>query len=335
LTNGGPQATFPSSKYQTKEASVAKLRSILFVLAFAISLSCLALGPVMAQVTFASWSEVPGGGTTRLPLTAVNYNNKLYLFGVGIGNNRHFMNVFDGARWSGWSEVPGGGTTYSADTATELLGKLYLFGIGIGTNKHFVNVFDASHWSGWSAVPGTGTAASNDTAVALNNKLYLIGLSNNTPNMTTDQYFWDVLDGNTSKWSGWNPVTGDILKFMQTGAAYHNSVYLFAIGMGNIQHFVNVFDGARWSGWGPIPGGGTTRTADAAVVFQDSLYLFGLDATNHHHFVNAFNGSTWSGWKVVAGNGVSHVADTAVVYGTNLYLFGIGDNSHIFVNVSH
>jgi hypothetical protein len=317
-----------------QEAPVAKLRSILAVLAFVISLSCFPLASVLAQVAFGSWSEVPGGGTTKAPLTAVNYNNKLYLFRIGIGSNRHFVNVFDGARWTGWSEVPGGGTTYAADTATEFLGKLYLFGIGIGSNRHFVNVFDGARWTGWSEVPGGGTAAGSDTSVALNNKLYLLGLSNNIPSMTTDQYFWNALDGTTNQWSRWNPVTGEILKFMQTGASYRNGIYLFAIGMGNIQHFVNVFDGARWSGWSRIPGGGTTRTADVAVVYQDSLYLFGLDATNHHHFVNSFNGSTWSGWNVVAGNGTSHVADAATVYGANLYLFGVGDNSHIFVNVS-
>ncbi|MBB5421745.1 hypothetical protein [Paraburkholderia atlantica] len=48
-------------------------------------------------VTWSGWSAVPGGGTTLLPDTAVSYNGKLYLFGIGIGDHGHYVNSFDGA----------------------------------------------------------------------------------------------------------------------------------------------------------------------------------------------------------------------------------------------
>jgi hypothetical protein len=90
---------------------------------------------------------VQQGGTTNVSGTATVYNGKLYLFGIGINDHAHYVDVFDGSNWSG-SPVPGGGTTKTADAAAVYDGKLYLFGIGINDHGHYVNSFDGSTWRG-------------------------------------------------------------------------------------------------------------------------------------------------------------------------------------------
>jgi hypothetical protein len=95
-----------------------------------------------ADGPFVGWSEVPGHSTTTTSDAAVTFQNRLYLFGIGIGDHAHYMNVFDGTQWAGWKLLPGGGTTNVADAAVSYNGKLYLFGIGIGDHAHYMNVFD-------------------------------------------------------------------------------------------------------------------------------------------------------------------------------------------------
>jgi hypothetical protein len=62
-----------------------------------------------------------------------------YLFGIGINDHAHYVNVLNGTTWSGWSPVPGGGTTNVADAATVYNRSLYLFGISERDHRHYVN----------------------------------------------------------------------------------------------------------------------------------------------------------------------------------------------------
>jgi hypothetical protein len=80
---------------------------------------------------WSGWSAVPSGGTSDVGDTALVYNSKLYLFGIGINDHGHYLRCIN---WSGWSAVPGGGTTLVSDAAVVYNNKLYLFGIGI--NDH-------------------------------------------------------------------------------------------------------------------------------------------------------------------------------------------------------
>src|SRR5947209_12102431 len=71
-----------------------------------------------ADEPFVGWSEVPGNSTTATSDAAVAYQNRLYLFGVGIADHAHYVNVFDETQWAGWKLLPGGGTTNPPDAAT-------------------------------------------------------------------------------------------------------------------------------------------------------------------------------------------------------------------------
>ena len=127
----------------------------------------------------ADWSAVPGGGTTNLADAATVFQDRLYLFGIGIDDRQHYVNSFDGQAWSGWSAVPGGGTTNLADAAAVLQGRLYLFAIGINDHHHYMNSFDGQSWSGWAALWGSGKTLLSDAVTVFNNKIYVFGIGIN------------------------------------------------------------------------------------------------------------------------------------------------------------
>jgi hypothetical protein len=122
------------------------------------------------------WAKVPGGGTTAVAHAVTVFQDRLYLFGIGIKHHKHYLDTFDGTNWSGWRQVPGGGTTVLSDAATVFNDRLYLFGIGVNDRSHYVNTFDGTNWSGWQQVPGGGTTAVADAATVLYNRLYLFGI---------------------------------------------------------------------------------------------------------------------------------------------------------------
>ena len=268
------------------------------------------------------WGVLPGGGTTNLADAVTAFQNRLYLFGIGINDHHHYVNSFDGQTWSGWSAVPGGGTTNLADAVTVFQNRLYLFGIGINDHHHYVNSFDGQTWSGWSAVPGGGTTNLADTVTVFQNRLYLFGIGINDR-----QHYVNSFDGQT--WSGWSAVPGGgTTNLADTVTVFQNRLYLFGIGINDRQHYVNSFDGQTWSGWSVLPGGGTTAVSDAAAVLQGRLHLFGIGINDHHHYVNSFDGQTWSGWAALSGGGKTLLPDAVTVFNDKIYIFGIGINDH-------
>src|SRR5947209_5485578 len=193
---------------------------------------------------------IPGGGTTNLGLAAAVYNGKLFLFGVsafagGVGSE--FVNVFDGAQWSGWSALPGAGTTNTGLAATVFNGKLYLFGVGAfpggGAGGEFVNVFDGAHWSGWSPVAGGGTTNTGLAAAVHKNKLCLFGVGAFHGAGSAGE-FLNSFDG--AKSSGWSAVpdagsTNVSLSSAESGGRlYVFGVSAFQGGAGG--EFVNTMD---------------------------------------------------------------------------------------------
>ncbi len=107
---------------------------------FALVLASLACGSNASATPWSGWSAVLGGGTTELSDAAVVFQNRLYLFSIGINDQQHYVNTYDGQNWSGWSAVPGGGTTGLSDAAVVFQNRLYLFGIGINDRRHYVNI---------------------------------------------------------------------------------------------------------------------------------------------------------------------------------------------------
>ena len=116
-----------------------------------------------------------------------------------------------------------------------------------------------------------------------------------------------------------------------------SSAFLFAVGIKDHLHYMNTFDGnnwSGWSGWSALPGGGTTKLPDAAVVYHDKLYLFGIGTDNHHYVNSTSDGQNWSGWSGLPGGGTTKLSDAAAVFQDKLYLFGIGNDQRHYVNTS-
>src|SRR5258706_6174674 len=186
-----------------------------------------------ADVQFSGWSEVPGRSTTATSDAAVTYQNRLYLFGIGINDHGHYVNSFDGTQWAGWKPIPGGGTTNLPDAATVYNGKLYLFGIGIGDHAHYMNVFDGTQWAGWKLIPGGATTNLADTAAPFNGKLYLVGIG-----IGDHGHYMNVFDG--MQWAGWKAIAGGGTNLSDTATLYGAELFLFGIGASDGRHYLNM-----------------------------------------------------------------------------------------------
>ncbi len=101
--------------------------------------------------------------------------------------------------------------------------------------------------------------------------------------------------------SGWSLLPGGAGTTATADAvvSFRGKLYVFALGIGDHQHYLKTFDGLNWSDWSVIPGGGTRLVADAAVTFNGRLYLFGIGANDNGHYINSFDGSVWTGWSLV------------------------------------
>lgn len=291
-------------------------------------------GPSMSITFGGGWEQIPGGDTTATPDAVVSYGGKLYVFGIGIRDHAHYVNSFDGLRWSGWSAVPGGGTTLVADAAVSFNGRLYLFGIGINDHGHYVNSFDGSTWSGWSVVSGTTVAGPSfvsnvsDATAVYNGRLYLFGIG-----IGDHGHYVKTFDG--VSWSGWSALPGGGTTMLSdTAVSFRGRLYVFGIGINDHAHYVNSFDGTTWSGWAAVPGGAQTIVPDAATAYAGKLYLFSVRASDGAHQFNAYDGTNWSGWTPVPGGGAVTVADAATVYKNNLYLVGVGEDERHYVQVA-
>lgn len=280
--------------------------------------------PPVGQPGWVGWSTLPSGGTTNAGPAAVTYGNSLFLFGLGIGDHNHYVDIYDGSNWSGWGTIRGGVPSTVGDSAVVYNGKLYLFGINMNNQGHYVNVWDGSTWTGWSQLGGT-TLVSDAVAVYAG-KLYLFGIGIN------DHAHWmRVFDG--SNWSAWYPVSGGgTTNVSDAATVYNGKLYLFSVAVGN--HIVNVYDGSSWSGWNPVPGNGTTNASDSASSYGGKLYLFAIGIRDHGQYVNVFDGSSWSGWSPVPANPATKTSDAAAGFNGKLYLFEIGStDEHYYMNI--
>jgi hypothetical protein len=280
------------------------------------------LALVAAPALSQTWTEIPGGGTTNLPVAATTFGDKIYLFAIGGQDHAHYINSFDGTSWAGWVRHPSGGTTATADTTTVFRDKLYLFAIGGNDHKHYVNSFDGSSWAGWSEVPGGGTTLQRDAAAVLRDKLYLFAVGAND-----HHHYMNAFDG--TSWTGWELVPGGgTTTIAQTAATDSNRLYLFAVGTGDHKHYVNAFDGMAWTGWSELPGGSTTDLAQAAAAGGNRLYLFAVGTNDHRHYLNTLEAGTWDGWRLVSPGATTALPQAAAYFRNHMYLFAVGMNDH-------
>jgi hypothetical protein len=130
---------------------------------------------------FAGWSEVQGGGRTDAALAAAALDDRLYLVGKGIDDNKIYINSAQRERgivqpFVGWAEVRGGGRTDAALAAAAFGDRLYLVAKGIDDNKIYINSARQDQpFEGWSEVQGGGRTDAALAAAAFGDRLYLVG----------------------------------------------------------------------------------------------------------------------------------------------------------------
>lgn len=290
--------------------------------------------------SWSGWTEVPGGGTTDVALSASTFAGKVYLFGRGINDSRIYLNTgsaYHGKNWSGWSEVPGGGTTDASLACTPRRDKLYLFAKGINDRGIYLNTMSLSEdWSGWSQVPGDGTTDKALRAATYDDKMYLFAKG-----IDDHRIYLNVFDG--VSWSGWNQVPGDgATNAPLATAVVHNALYLFARGIDDMRIYMNRLSSAAWSGWREVPGGRTTDVGLSAASIGTQLQLFAKGIDDRRIYVNtlssaAVSGSEiWSGWNEVPGTGTTDAAVAATAGASNkLFLFSKGiDDRRVYININ-
>src|SRR5262245_53738150 len=82
---------------------------------------------VAANNIWSGWTEVPGGATTNAALAAVNFQNTLYLFAVGLDSQVYVNHKQSCGGWTGWSTLAAGISTNAAVAPVVFANALFLF----------------------------------------------------------------------------------------------------------------------------------------------------------------------------------------------------------------
>lgn len=113
--------------------------------------------------SFSAWQRIANGGTTTYPVSAIAFNGQLYVFSVGTGNKRIYVNrASDGVNFQGPMEVGGNGFTNAAvSPAVYVVGGvpyLYLFMKDWTTGRIYWNrTTSGVNWNAsWTEVGGSG-----------------------------------------------------------------------------------------------------------------------------------------------------------------------------------
>jgi hypothetical protein len=121
--------------------------------------------------------------------------------------------------------------------------------------------------------------------------------------------------------------------FADSWVQYQGNTYLFGVGTGDHQNYVNINN----SYWQLVQGGTFySKTAVAPVVYQGLLFLFMVKDSDGSVWYKTFDGSTWSTAHVVGNGGFStSFSVTPVIYYGRIYLFGVADSPwlHHYFNI--
>lgn len=84
------------------------------------------------------WSELPGGGLTNAPVTAIATEGQLFVFVTGLDQRPYANIASETGTWTGWLMLPHGGLTDTAVAPATLGNRVYLFVKGINDRQLYV-----------------------------------------------------------------------------------------------------------------------------------------------------------------------------------------------------
>jgi len=275
----------------------------------------LAAGPVVTHAkTFEgdTWTvdtvgsfdlAAPSGGTPgeSLPVSAVSFNDRLYVFGVLADRSVSTLAfTVDGTSWVTLARGPAGLQTAGAIATVVFRYRLYLFARDAVTNQLLLYwTSDLDTWQSEGVVTEpAGPPPSSVAAVSIGGMLHLFGIYLN-PRDKTQVVIMHKSTSDGVTWTGWDVVEGDahpsdpatveIPQPLDVAAGlFRDRIYLAARWRPTNHIAVNFSgDGADWSGW-RIP----ERDPDPAHIGAGPIPpdlsfigIAGLAAVGHHLYI--------------------------------------------------
>jgi hypothetical protein len=234
------------------------------------------------------WSvnALGSSGLADLPVSAVSFNDRLYVFGVNInGTISSLAFTVDGGSWIHDLRSPPALQTAESIATTAFLNRLYLFARDSATGTlRFTSSADLESWNPWVSVPASGLSPDSPVAAAvLHDTLYIFGVYQTGKESEPAVVVWNsTLDGRT--WTGWDTVeagAGSPNKPLDVAATvFRDRIYIASRWESSdlATYFVSVNfseDGANWSGW---------REPESTVQYQPSAAA-GLAAVGNHLYI--------------------------------------------------
>jgi hypothetical protein len=250
-------------------------------------------------------STGPPEGVASLPVSAVSYDDRLYIFGVLKDNSiQTLAYTVDGNSWVQQTTGPTGLRTLEPIATAAFQHRLYLLARDSASNHlRMTSTADLETFSPWVDIsePG-GFPAESSVAVAVSGESF---------HAVQTLHIFGVYQNPKDKNHG--------------TVIMHNATS----------------DGSAWTGWNIVEGGAPPEDASAepldvaAGIFQERLYLATRWKPTNHIAVNfSEDGANWSGWRVPqydvdpavdpADIGFAATAALAAV-GNHLYIFATSD----------
>jgi hypothetical protein len=222
-----------------------------------------------------------------LPVSAVSFNDRLYVFGVkkdGAISSLAF--TVDGGSWTRLIRGPVALQTTQPIATAVFRNRLYLFARDSTGALQYTSTADIDSWNAWVNVPGAGLSHDSAvTAAALDDTLYIFDVHQTGKTSEPAVVVWNsTVDG--SAWTGWDMVEGGVqpgglAKPLDVSATtFRDRVYIASRWESSdaTRHFMAVnfsADGANWSGW---------REPESTVQYQPSATA-GLAAVGNHLYI--------------------------------------------------
>ncbi|MFB7943334.1 hypothetical protein ACFC6L_00290 [Kitasatospora phosalacinea] len=135
-----------------------------------------------------SWTQVPGGMTTALPVAAaIAADDELFVLAVGADQGVYY-NVNAGGSWAAaWTKIPGGQTRNAVCPLVNPSGVLSLIITGLDGKLYCASwLSDESSWTAWQSLDGGAGSTPVAPAAVDDGKRYAFFLTGNDKHVYVD-----------------------------------------------------------------------------------------------------------------------------------------------------
>jgi hypothetical protein len=245
-------------------------------------------GKIFYKNDSTGWKEIPGGGITRMAVTAAPFKYKIYLFAVGTDDRLYYQKILPDGSFTGWRLEPYGIRFRRMIAASEFPGAnlLYLAVTGFDGGIYYttINVWD--DFGSWSAELSGVRTPHAPTLVYGFGQMYLLCVGYDSA-----VYFTTI--NSSGSFAPWAPIPGSYSRTSVGAVLSYTSLYVFTLGL----DYRFYYSSLPSSGWTEVPGNGISPASPALTppgpVDGAAIYVKGLGDGNIYQKV-LFNGA-WGG----------------------------------------